>query len=86
MNLDDLRVDIDGIDEKIVSLLNERAICAIKAGELKRASGMEEMCDKERERQVVERVTELSGGPLSDEAVARIYKELMASCLGLEEE
>jgi chorismate mutase len=40
MTLDELRRQIDRLDERLVELLNERAHCALEIGKLKRALGL----------------------------------------------
>lgn len=85
MNQNDLlkphRDAIDAIDSRIVSLLNERATHARAIGELK---GTGTVYRPEREAEVLQRVQALNRGPLPDEAVARLFREMMSECLALE--
>ena len=55
--LDDLRQDIDRVDEVLVRLLNERARCACEIGRLKKEQGIE-VYQPDREKQVLEHVRE----------------------------
>lgn len=89
-NLDQLRVGIDAIDKQIHQLLNERAGLAQKVAEVKLA---EVPADRhqdvkfyrpEREAQILRNVKERNEGPLADDAVARVFREIMSSCLALE--
>ena len=83
MDIDSYRRRIDELDREIVRLLNERAECAVRIGQAK---------DKEdrpafapgRERQVLEQVAAANGGPLRDENVQAIYREVMSACRALE--
>jgi chorismate mutase/prephenate dehydratase len=72
---------IDEIDERILELLNQRAIHARTIGEIK-GSGV--VYRPEREAQVLRRIKQLNQGPLSNEAVARLQREIMSECLALE--
>ena len=53
--LDDLRQDIDRVDEVLVRLLNERARCVCEIGRLKKEQGVE-VYQPDREKQVLEHV------------------------------
>ena len=84
MSLDDLRREIDGIDGKLVRLLNERADTAIRIGErkVKENSPVHVVT---REDEVLERVKELNKGPLPDETVISIYRQIISACLEVQE-
>ena len=67
-----MRRRIDALDERIVELLNERASCALRIGEMKQQLGLE-IYQPERESQVLSHVREhgvATGGPLGGEALA----------------
>ncbi len=99
-SLDALRKQIDSIDDKVHALLNERAQCAVdvarvKVEEYQAAQEFEGQAEggsaqqllfyrPEREAQVLRRIKECNTGPLSDDAVARIFREIMSACLALE--
>nr|WP_053090304.1 prephenate dehydratase [Neisseria elongata] len=72
---------IDEIDASVLKLLNERAVHARAIGELK---GTGAVYRPEREAQVLRRIKELNRGPLSDEGVARLFREVMSECLAVE--
>lgn len=85
--LNKLRVEIDRIDSEIHSLLNQRASCAQQVAEVKQAaSGGKEVqyYRPEREAQVLREVMKRNQGPLPDEDVARLFREVMSCCLALE--
>ena len=75
------RTAIDTVDERILVLLNQRAALAQTIGEIK---GGGVVYRPEREAQVLRRIKELNAGPLSDEVVARLFREVMSACLALE--
>lgn len=72
---------IDALDVEILKLLNERASHALKIGELK-GGGL--VYRPEREAQVLTRIKTLNAGPLPDEHVARLFREIMSACLSIE--
>lgn len=75
------RDSIDSIDATILRLLNERALHAHEIGVLK---GGSVVYRPEREAQVLTRLKSLNQGPLSDETIARLFREVMSACLALE--
>lgn len=77
------RDQIDAIDEQILKLVNERASHARHIGELK-DDGV--IYRPEREAQVLRRLQANNQGPLSNEAVANIFRAVMSNCRALEKE
>lgn len=72
---------IDAIDAQVLKLMNERAGHAHEIGVIK---GGGVVYRPEREAQVLTRLKELNEGPLPDEAVAKLFREIMSACLALE--
>jgi chorismate mutase / prephenate dehydratase len=83
-SVDVLRNKIDQIDEKIVSLLNDRASLAQQIGHSKSLSN-QEVYAPHREKEVLERVRELNCGPLSAQAISAVFREIISGCRSLEE-
>jgi len=83
--LDDLRARIDEIDKQIQGLIADRAKTAREIGERKGAESAADYYRPEREAQVLRRVVERNSGPLSDEEIVRVFRELMSACLAQEE-
>ena len=82
--LDDLRQDIDRVDEVIVRLLNERARVACEIGRIKKEKGIE-VYQPEREKHVLAHVRELgSQGPLGPDAIARLFERIIDEARRLE--
>jgi chorismate mutase / prephenate dehydratase len=81
------RQRIDGIDEQIHALLNERARVAREVGMHKQAQGVPtaEFYRPEREAQVLRNAIERNKGPLRDEEIVRLFREIMSACLAQEE-
>jgi chorismate mutase/prephenate dehydratase len=78
--LDRLRAEIDRLNDSLLAALNERATLARAIGTLKVGQAYR----PEREAQVLRRVKERNTGPLSDETVALLFREIMSACLALE--
>jgi chorismate mutase/prephenate dehydratase len=78
-----IRTAIDGLDQKVVALLNARLKLAQKIGELKRGA-RGRIYVAEREAQVLRRVLAANAGPLKPAAVRAIYREIMSAALALE--
>lgn len=82
--LDDLRKDIDRVDEVIVRLLNERARVACEIGRLKKEQGVP-VYQPEREKQVLDHVRSIAvEGPLGQEAIARLFERIIDEARRLE--
>lgn len=85
-HLQALRERIDALDGQIQTLISERARCAQQVGAIKQAAGATgNFYRPEREAQVLRRVIEANPGPLSNEEMARLFREIMSACLALEE-
>lgn len=78
------RTEIDQIDQQLLRLLNERATHAMAIGEIKIANGDTEMYRPEREAQVLANYMEKNQGPIPDQEIARLFREIMSTCLSLE--
>ena len=83
MNLSEHRQEIDRIDAQIIKLLNERTRHVLGIGEIKRKAG-EEIYAPHRERQVLQRICKLNPGPITNDSIRAIYREIMSSALALE--
>lgn len=83
--LAEIRNRIDEIDTAIQSLVSERAQFASKVAEIKQQQGETgHFYRPEREAQVLRAVQQRNQGPLSNEAITGIFREIMAACLALE--
>lgn len=83
MTLQDLRREIDRVDESLVKLLNERTNLALEIGKLKQKDGLG-IYVPAREKEILTRVTQLSQGPISAASLRAIYREIMSAALALE--
>ncbi len=83
MSLSEHRQAIDQLDAKIVQLLNARTQHVLAIGDIKLKAG-EEIYAPHRERAVLERVCAHNAGPMTNEQLRSIYREIMSSALALE--
>ena len=82
--LEDMRRDIDRIDEVLVRLLNERARCACEIGQLKKQQHVE-IYQPDREKQVLDHVRSVAAdGPLDPEALVRLFERIIDEARRLE--
>jgi chorismate mutase-like protein len=82
--LDELRDDIDRVDEVLVRLLNERARVACEIGRIKKENGIE-VYQPEREKQVLAHVRSVAcEGPLGPDAIARLFERIIDEARRLE--
>jgi chorismate mutase/prephenate dehydratase len=81
-----VRARIDAVDEKIHTLINERAKLAQAVGASKALAGhTADFYMPEREAQVLRMARERNQGPLRDEEVLRLFREIMSACLAQQE-
>jgi chorismate mutase/prephenate dehydratase len=83
MDLDELRKQIDTIDEELVALLNRRAEVVVEVGRLKSGSGAP-IYAPDREKAILEKIRKANKGPLKDKTLLAIYRELMSGSFLLE--
>ena len=83
MTLDDLRSQIDAIDDKLLELYNERMELVHQVGELKNTAGAP-IYRPERERAILERLKRQNNGRLTDKAIDALFLELFAVARNLE--
>jgi chorismate mutase-like protein len=74
--LDQFRVLIDDVDRRIVELLNERTHVVEEIGRVKR-QGKLPIYEPKREEQVFANVTGCNGGPMTREALCRIFERII---------
>ena len=81
-----LRERIDGIDRHIQQLIAERAQFANQVGRAKgKLAAAVDYYRPEREAQVLRRVVDRNDGPLNDEVLVRLFREIMSACLAQQE-
>lgn len=84
-DLEQLRRQIDDVDERLVHLLNERANVVVEIGKVKRQNKRAEpIYAPDREHMVLNKIKDHNEGPLPDKCLVAIYQELMSGSFFLE--
>ena len=84
--LDDVRARIDTIDRQIQGLIAERAHFALQVGKAKgKLAAAVDYYRPEREARVLRMVVDRNEGPLSDELLVHVFREIMSACLAQQE-
>lgn len=84
--LSDVRAHIDGIDRQIQSLIADRAAFALQVGKAKgKLAAAVDYYRPEREAQVLRMVVDRNQGPLTDELLVHVFREIMSACLAQQE-
>ena len=84
--LDALRQQIDSVDQRIQALIAERALLAQQVAVVKGGKGSAvDFYRPEREVEVLRAVVARNQGPLTDEEMVRLFREIMSACLAQEE-
>jgi len=84
--LDQVRQEIDRLDEKIQELISERAQLAFRVRESKgKFPDAVSYYRPEREAEVLRRIIKRNKGPLSDAEMVRLFREIMSACLAQQE-
>src|SRR3984957_16347478 len=86
LDLEKVRGQIDAIDEKIHGLINDRARLEQQVGISKTREGRTvDFYMPEREAQVLRMARARNDGPLRDEEILRLFREIMSACLAQQE-
>ncbi|MGL4232851.1 MAG: prephenate dehydratase [Casimicrobium sp.] len=82
-DLSTLRQQIDAIDEQMLKLVSERAGLAMQVVHAKEPGSP--LYRPEREASILRRIQAANPGPLSNESIARIFREVISNCMALEQ-
>lgn len=85
MEIADWRKKIDDLDETLLDLLNKRAQYSLEIGKIKKAARMA-IYDPTREQEIFMRLEQLNGGPLSQQAVRRLFERIIDESRHIEKE
>jgi len=83
MTIDDLRAEIDRLDSELLKIINQRAVLALRIGELKKESGLP-IFDPGREKKIFQRMKNDNPGPLDDQAIVRLFERVIDESRRLE--
>lgn len=80
--INQLRNELDQINEQILQLLSRRAEIVQQVGEFKKDSNLP-LYDPEREQSMYAKIVEKNPGPFSDEVIKHLFKEIAKASLNL---
>ena len=83
MNIEELRTKIDKIDSEILKLLNDRMNVVHEIGVIKSASN-ESVYRPEREKEIIDRLVQLSEGRMKVSSIKPIFQEIFAAARNIE--
>ena len=83
--LDAVRREIDAIDAGLLDLLNRRAAAALEVAAVKSRQAEPRYYRPERETALLRRLAASNAGPLPDDEVARLFREIVSTCRALEQ-
>ncbi|MDQ3221664.1 MAG: chorismate mutase, partial [Acidobacteriota bacterium] len=78
------RAEIDAIDSELLRLLNRRAEIALRVGAVK-TSDDTSLCDPNREREVLSRLSKENPGPFDEKGIANIFQRIIDESLHLQQ-
>lgn len=85
VNLDDIRRNIDTIDQELLDLLSRRADLVHEVGLVKKRDSLP-IYAPEREEALLRRLLEMNHGRLPEKSIRAIYREIMSAALALEDD
>ena len=80
-----LRDKIDALDVQIMESISQRADFAQQVAQVKKGLGDAAYYRPEREAQVLRHIMEANTGPIDNEDMARLFRQIMSACLALEQ-
>ena len=85
MSLDELRVELDAVDNEMMALLSRRADLIVQVAELKKKEGIP-VYIPERETAIMQRLQSKNAGPLPGAAIERIFRTIIEEMRKFEDE
>ncbi|MDD3801108.1 chorismate mutase [Desulfuromonas thiophila] len=83
MTIDDIRREIDRLDDELLRIFNQRAALALQIGHLKKELGLP-VYDPQREKRIFAKMTGNNPGPLDDQAIKRLFERVIDESRTLE--
>lgn len=80
-----LRDKIDVLDVQIMESISQRADFAQQVAQVKKSLGDAAYYRPEREAQVLRHIMDANTGPIDNEDMARLFRQIMSACLALEQ-
>ncbi|ABA88572.1 chorismate mutase [Syntrophotalea carbinolica DSM 2380] len=83
MTIDEIRQEIDALDDELLKIFNRRAALALAIGEIKKAEGRA-VYDPTREQKIFDRMQGTNPGPLENSAIVRLFERVIDETRRLE--
>jgi len=83
LTIDDIRREIDRLDDELLQIFNQRADLALKIGELKKEHNLP-IYDPSREKKIFDKMKADNPGPLDNAAVVRLFERVIDESRSLE--
>ncbi len=83
MTFDDIRAEIDQIDNELLKIFNRRAELALAIGHLKKELGLP-IYDPNREKRIFTKMDAQNPGPLDNNAIKRLFERVIDESRTLE--
>ena len=83
MDINDIRDEINALDDELLRIFNRRAQLALDIGHIKKERGLP-VYDPEREKYIFERMKVANPGPLDDGAIVRLFERVIDESRRLE--
>jgi len=83
MTIDQLRREIDRLDDELLRIFNRRADFALQIGEIKKREGIP-VYDPGREKLIFHRMKTCNPGPLDNDAIIRLFERVIDESRRLE--
>lgn len=83
MNIDNIREQIDQLDDQLLEIFNRRASLALRIGEIKKEHHLA-VYDPGREQRIFKRMQKANNGPLDDSAIVRLFERVIDESRSLE--
>jgi len=83
LTIDDIRREIDRLDDELLHIFNQRAALALQIGHLKKELGLP-VYDPQREKRIFAKMTGNNPGPLDDQAIKRLFERVIDESRTLE--
>jgi 3-deoxy-7-phosphoheptulonate synthase / chorismate mutase len=83
--LEHLRSELDDINLQLLNLLNKRAELSKEIGRVKLKQGINKF-DPERERHMLNVIAQNNNGPLADNTIQYLFKQIFKACLDLQQD
>ncbi|MFH1459135.1 MAG: prephenate dehydratase [Candidatus Omnitrophota bacterium] len=83
MTIQKLRKAIDQLDKRLIQILSQRTKLAVSIGRLKKDS-KKTVFSPSREKQVYDHIKKINKGPLNDQTIEAVYREIMSGTIMLQ--